>query len=184
MSRPTSNLRLFAAIYPPAELAAALLAAIKPLPLPPHRATPVEQVHMTVQFIGDTPSAELDATIESVQRAVANLKQFDLRPARLISLPERGPARLVAAETTAHPTLMEIHRRLVIRLARNARERSAERFRPHLTLCRFRAPSRGVKIEHELALPAFAVDRVRLMRSTLNCAGAIHHEVIACDLES
>jgi RNA 2',3'-cyclic 3'-phosphodiesterase len=182
MARPTANLRLFAAIYPPPELAQAMLAVLKSLQLPAYRATPSEQLHMTVQFIGDTPSAELDATIESVQRAAAGLEPFELRPLKLITLPGRGPARLIAAETESHPTLMEIHRRLVTRLARNVRERDAERFRPHLTLCRFRSPSRGLKVEQQLALPAFTVDRVLLMRGTLHSTGAIHHEVVACEL--
>lgn len=183
MARPTANLRLFAAIYPPPSRSQAMLDLLPPLQLPPHRATPPDQLHMTVQFIGDTPSAELDATIESVQRAVAGLKPFDLAPSHLIALPERGPARLVAVETNLHPTLMEIHRRLVTRLARTVRARDAERFRPHLTLCRFRSPSRGVRLEQDLSLPPFTVDRVRLMRSTLDSQGAIHHEVIACELQ-
>jgi 2'-5' RNA ligase len=183
MSRPSVNLRLFAAIYPPPDLAHAMLEALKSLQLPAHRATPLEQVHMTVQFIGDMPSAAVDATIESVQRAVAGLRLFHLKPTQLIALPERGPARLIALETESHPTLIEIHRRLVTRLARTVRERTAERFCPHLTLCRFRSPARGLNVERELSLPDFAVERVRLMRSTLNSQGATHHEVIACELE-
>lgn len=182
MARPTANLRLFVAIYPPPELATAMLETLRTRQLPAYRATPLDQLHMTVQFIGDTPTADLDATIESVQRAVAGLKGFHLQPSHLIVLPERGPARLIAVETDSHPTLMEIHRRLVTRLARHVRDRNAQRFRPHLTLCRFRSPSRGVKIEREISLPAFDVDRVRLMRSTLDSKGAIHHEVIASPL--
>jgi len=42
----------------------------------------------------------------------------------LMSLPERGRARLVAAELTPHPTLLELHRRLALRLAKNARARA------------------------------------------------------------
>jgi RNA 2',3'-cyclic 3'-phosphodiesterase len=178
-----ANLRLFVAIYPPPEVADAMLHALSALVLPPSRATPGEQVHLTLQFIGDTPAKGLDAAIESVQRAAAGLVAFALSPWRLIRLPERGPARLIAMETDAPPTLLELHRRLVVRLARNVKDRNAERFRPHLTLCRFKSPASGVIVDHATNVPAFDVRRVMLMRSTLGPQGATHHEVASCTLE-
>jgi 2'-5' RNA ligase len=182
MARPTANLRLFAAIYPPSAAQTQLARSIQTLELPPHRAVAPEQIHLTVQFIGDTPSADLDVTSESLQRATAGLASFSLQPMRLISLPERGPSRLVAMECEPHPTLMEIHRRLVVRLARNVRQRDRERFRPHLTLCRFRSPARGLRIDQPVSLEAFPVMRVVLMRSTLSSDGASHHEVAWSEL--
>lgn len=182
MAKPTSNLRLFVALYPPLETARALIKSLDGLSLPHHRPTQIEQLHMTVQFIGDTPARELDAVVESVQRGAAGLNAFELTPERLITLPERGPARLVAAQTNSPGALMEIHRRLVTRLARKVRERDAERFRPHLTLCRFRSPTRGVRLDSPLRLPAFEVNQIKLMRSTLGSSGAQHHEVISCEL--
>lgn len=160
-----------------------MIEALAGLQLPEHRTTPLEQLHMTVQFIGDTPARDLDSVVESVQRGAAGLTRIQLQPQALISLPERGPSRLVAAETDLPPTLMEIHRRLAMRLARNIRPRNAERFRPHLTLCRFRAPTRGVRIDSPLKLPAFDVDRIALMRSTLSPYGAQHHQVVSCELK-
>ncbi|MCI0363394.1 MAG: RNA 2',3'-cyclic phosphodiesterase [Phycisphaerales bacterium] len=178
MAKPSSNLRLFVAIYPPREVAEAMLKAMAELKLPAHRATLCEQVHLTLQFIGDTPARELDATIESVERAASGLVGFELSTERLFQLPERGPARLVAAQTDAPPTLMELHRRLAMRLARNVRDKKDERFRPHLTLCRFSSPTRGVKVDQKLELPKFAVEHISLMRSTLGADRAQHHEVM------
>lgn len=183
MARPSANLRLFVAIFPDPSTVAAILELLGKLDIPSYRARPAEQVHATVQFIGDTPSADLDATVESVRRSAAGLSAFAIAPSRLITLPERGPARLVAAELQGHPTLMEVHRRLVTRLAHNVRSRDAERYRPHLTLCRFRSPARGVRLDVPLDLPPFAVNRIALMRSTLSSSGAIHHEVASCELE-
>ena len=179
MSKPSANLRLFVAIYPPLDIAKSLLDALKHYSLPEHKLAPIEQVHMTVQFIGDTPARELDATIESVTRATAGVSAFNLRPQSLISLPERGPARLIAAQTNPAPALMEMHRRLVTRLARQPREH--ERFRPHLTLCRFRSPNR-CRIDETISLPEFTVGHVKLMRSTLAPTGAQHHEITLCAL--
>jgi RNA 2',3'-cyclic 3'-phosphodiesterase len=183
MARPVANLRLFVAIYPPPEVADAMLHALSALVLPPRRATPREQVHLTLQFIGDTPAKDLDATIESVQRAAAGLAAFVLSPCRLIRLPERGRARLIAMETDAPPALLELHRRLVVRFAKNVKDRNADRFRPHLTLCRFKSPASGVIIDHATNVPVFDVRHVTLMRSTLEPQGATHHEVASCTLE-
>jgi 2'-5' RNA ligase len=182
MARPESNLRLFVAVYPPLEMALVLLERAARLDLPGHRLTPPEQVHMTLQFIGDTPAAELDATRESVARSAAGLRAFSLRSMKLITLPERGPARLVAAETDAPPTLLELQRRLAHRLADTTRSRSRHGFRPHITLCRFESPTRLNALHESLQVDAFDVSAICLMRSTLRPDGAQHHLVEAFDL--
>ena len=183
MAKPTANMRLFVAAYPPADSVQAMLACMQSLALPAHRLTAAEQVHLTVQFIGDTPSKDLDATVESVQRAAAGLRSFTLQPLRLLALPERGPKRLIALETDLPSELMELHRRLVIRLARNARPRAADRFRPHFTLCRFRTQMRGLSLDQPISIGSFQIGRIFLMRSALSSDGATHHQVASCELE-
>lgn len=179
MTRPIANQRLFVAAYPPPEYAAALHERFRHAGLVPCRLVPPEQVHLTLQFIGDTPSREMDTVIESVERAAAGLGPFMLRPRGFIELPERPPFRLVALETDAPPELLELQRRLAHRLARNPRANPADRFRPHLTIARY-AP--GAEPREASALPPagdapFSVGSIRLMRSTLSPAGAAHHEV-------
>lgn len=177
MTKPTSNLRLFVGVYPPEGVSRAMLRALERLPMPPHRATPPSQVHLTLQFVGDVPARELDDVIESVERSAAGLGPFTLTPRRLVSLPERGRARLVAAETDSPANLLELQRRLAHRLARNARQRAGDRFLPHLTLCRFRDAGPWERIIADLAAPAFDVLRIVLVRSTLRPEGAEHHAV-------
>ena len=71
--------------------------------------------------------------------------------------------------------------RLVLRLASHVRSRQEERFRPHMTLCRF-APAARVTVDEPLAIDPFEVNAIRLMRSTLAPAGAQHHEISRCEL--
>jgi 2'-5' RNA ligase len=177
-----NTFRLFVAIYPPVEVARALVELLRRLELPPHRVVPLEQVHVTLQFIGDTPAAQIDEVKESVERSTAGVRRFDLRPSLLIKLPQRGTARLIAAEADRPPELMEIQRRLATRLARSARRNPSDRFRPHMTLCRFRSPSPMPRIDDKLQFEPFAVDRVRLMKSTLRPEGAQHEELAAYPL--
>jgi 2'-5' RNA ligase len=165
------------AAYPPPEVAKALLDQLAALSPRDIRLSPPEQVHLTLQFIGDTDVRDLPGVRESVERAAAGLAAASVEVVGLISLPERGRARLVAAELEAHATLLELHRRLALRLARNARERSAERFLPHMTLGRFAAGS-GERIEAAVAEPRrFVVPEVVLVQSILKPRGAEHRPV-------
>lgn len=174
---------MFVAVYPPADVQACLLESLRGLALPPHRSPPCDQVHMTLQFVGDVAASELEAVKESVRRSAAGVGPFALRPLRLITLPDRGPARLVAVETDAPPGLLEVQRRLRTRLARNPRDRAAQGFLPHLTLARFQAPASGLALAVALALEPFAIHKIALMRSVLAADGARHTEVEHVALE-
>ena len=184
MSRPASNLRLFVAVYPPGEVSAALLEALARVPgMPVHAPTRAEQVHLTLQFIGDTPSRDMPEVEESVRRSASGIGALTLRPTRLIVLPERGPARLIAAATDSPPAMLELQRRLAHRLAKNARERPGERFTPHLTLARFTTPV-AWRAEADLPGPSFVAREIVLVRSTLRAGGAEHREVMRVALET
>lgn len=180
--RPAQPARLFVAVHPPPEAACALLAALSGLDLPPRRDVPAAQVHLTLQFIGDTPAARIPEVVESVERSCAGLAPFTLTPTRLIPLPEIGPARLLAAETDVHPTLLELQRRLAHRLARSPRQRAGDRFLPHLTLCRFASPATTPPPARPLHVAPFGIFTVRLLRSVLLPEGAEHRPVASIDL--
>ena len=178
-------LRLFVSIDPPPDHAAALLGALDAIEhLPQHRPTPPEHVHLTLQFIGDRAERELDETIESVRRSAAGIGPFTLRAVRLITLPERAPARLIAAETDAPAPLLELQRRLAHRLARRTRKHTADRFTPHLTLARLRGEAPDLRIDTPLAEPlAFEVQEIILKRSVLHTEGAEHRQIERVRLE-
>lgn len=180
-----TTLRLFVALYPTADAAGAMLRALSRLDLPPvatYRATRAEQVHMTVQFIGDTEAASLPEVEESVRRSAAGVGAFALVPQKLTMLPERGPPRLVAAVTDAPPALLEVQRRLAQRLARSPRARAGDGFLPHFTLCRFTGGARAPRMEAPLRGEAFRVSDVVLVRSILRPSGAEHVEVMRVPL--
>ncbi|MBC7773240.1 MAG: RNA 2',3'-cyclic phosphodiesterase [Pyrinomonadaceae bacterium] len=171
--------RLFVAAYPPPDVACRMIELLGRLDLPPHTVTSVEQIHMTLQFIGDTASRRMDEVTESVQRSTAGVARFAVEPASILTLPQKGPSRLAALETGGPPGLIEIHRRLVHRLARNPREESAQQFLPHFTLARFKAGATCPAMKVPVDLSPFEVAEVRLMRSKLRAGGAVHEVVAA-----
>lgn len=181
--RPPDPLRLFVALYPPLGLAREMVARATAMDLPPLRVTPAEQVHLTLQFIGEREPGEVPDVLESVRRSAAGLAGFTLETIRLMTLPHRGAARLVAAEFSSPPALLEIQRRLAHRLARNPRERGGERFTPHMTLLRFGSAAPGVGVDTPLALAPFEVREVLLMKSWLRPDRAVHGEVARVALD-
>lgn len=181
---PPEPVRLFVAIYPPLALAREMVARAAGMDLPRNRITPAEQVHLTLQFIGEREPGEVPSVIESVRRSAAGLAGFTLETIRLMTLPHRGAARLVAAEFSSPAALLEIQRRLAHRLARHPRERAGDRFTPHMTLLRFAGVVPGLKVEGPLAHRAFEVREILLVRSVLRPDGAVHAEAARVALGS
>ncbi len=171
-------LRLFVSIDPPREVAERLLESLNGLSLPPHRVTRVEHVHMTLVFVGDTRRRDVRSVVESVERSCAGLGRFMLAARELVTIPDEGPARLVAATMDSPPALLEIQRRLATRLAKPKRSGKPEVFTPHLTLCRFPEGTANGAWSGMVDVAGFEVSRVRLMASVLRPGGA-EHEVVA-----
>lgn len=168
-------MRLFVAVYPTPEAAKALLAALRGAKLPAHRAVPVDQVHLTLHFIGGVPADELVLFVEGVGSAAEGIACFSLAPRKLIALPPHRPARLIAAEMDLPAELRELQRRVSARIP--AERDEGDRFLPHMTLCRFREPARVPPLEGDLRVAPFAVSEIALVRSTLGSGGAVHERV-------
>jgi 2'-5' RNA ligase len=180
----SATIRLFVGVYPTPEVVERLRGLLSGLALAEHRPVPAEQVHLTLQFIGEVRMNHLRDVTESVERSAAGIEPFTLTPLMLATLPESGTARLVAAMTDAPAGLVEMHRRLVHRLARHVRAGAKERFTPHMTLCRFVHGVRAERVGAALEGPglAFEVTRVSLMKSELRPDGAVHAEVVGVEL--
>lgn len=70
--------------------------------------SPVEHVHLTLYFAGDTDPRHLNKVAESVRRAATALGPITLRPEALATLPRQGPARLLAIITDSPGNLIEL----------------------------------------------------------------------------
>ncbi len=157
------------AARPPLAVAEGLRERVTELNLPAHRLVPACQIHVTLHFLGPVPVRELDDIRESVRRSAAGVAVAQTCAEALRTLPKRAP-RLVAAVLSESPPLLEVHRRLVQRLAR--RPRADSRFLPHLTICRFRSGERCDEIDVPIDGSPFQLERIELMRSTLLPEGA------------
>lgn len=59
------------------------------------RLTPRENLHVTLVFIGNTPSENVSAIIKEVQKATKELQPFTLTPKSIMQLPSDDKARAV-----------------------------------------------------------------------------------------
>jgi 2'-5' RNA ligase len=175
---PSGPLRLFVSVRPDAAVAARM-ATLLPLGLPPAaRPVPLKQIHLTLQFIGETAPSRVDEVVESIAAAVAGLRVQRLAPQALRLLPDRGPARLVALITDWPSPLAEARRRLAARLAHRPSKAKSEPFLPHFTLARFTPAWEADVRRWPAAMEPFDVAKVELMRSIQTSTGAVH-EVVA-----
>lgn len=174
-------MRLFTAVYPPPEqFAYQALSGVRQ-PEQGITRTPVELIHLTLVFIGNTGAKQVRGVIESVQRAASGIGPVTLSPQRLATHPPgRGP-KTVVVFTDAPPGLLELQRRLARRLTPEP-DRVEKVFVPHLTVARFDAAIDAAAFDVPLALDPFEVGEVRLMASRLTARGVAHEVVAAVPL--
>lgn len=181
-SRKSDLERLFVALYPPESVSRELVYAVGDLPLPPHRIVPTDQVHLTLAFLGNRRRSELESIAESVERAAAGQRAFELTLEHWRYLPEDSPARVLVAETDAPSGLLELQRRLSSRLL--GQQGSGRAFRPHLTVARLKNAREPLDMAPLPALvpSSFRVERIELLRSVLRPEGAEHVGLKRVDL--
>ncbi|MCH2133030.1 MAG: RNA 2',3'-cyclic phosphodiesterase [Phycisphaerales bacterium] len=177
MSTRGSSLRLFVGLYPDPRISDVLGTLSSDVDLGPLRLTPPGQVHLTACFIGERSARDLPDVEESVERSVSGLASFSIQPLAMRTLPRRGRARTLVVETDRPTPLLDIHERLIRRLARHPHPDARNRFLPHLTIARFHPPGASAALEQPVDTPPFPIEDVRLMRSVLHPDGA-RHDVI------
>lgn len=151
--------------------------------LPAGRPVPVENLHLTLAFLGEQPEAAL-ADLGAGLSAIA-APALELRLTGLGTFGAKRP-RVLLAEAAPDPALADL-RDAVRRAARYAGiDLARERFRPHVTLARL-PPRMSAEEQHRLAvfmashavMPGMEarIDSFALIRSTLRPDGAIHDPI-------
>lgn len=175
--------RLFAAVYPPVEVASRLHAAVAPLreAAPSLRWTPANQLHATVRFYGDVDAAMVPRIADAIADASRLFDPIQAGIRGLGAFPTWGRARVVWAGLTADPKLELLHHEIELRAMALGFPVEGRLFRPHLTLARvpddaagtsrraIREAARGVRVRD-----FFTVGSIALMQSTLGPVGAVH----------
>lgn len=148
------------------------------------RWTKPSQFHLTLQFLGDTPSAKIDPLIATLHTALSETPAFSLAVEGLGVFPTLKRPRVIwlgFGEGTQ--ALTQLQRKVVQATAEHGFEAEKRRYSPHLTLGRVNqgvsAAERAEIGRHIEALnighvATSPVETVSLIRSQLKPSGAVY----------
>jgi 2'-5' RNA ligase len=171
-----SSERLFVALTPPPAVRDKLAALAHPLPGVSW--TRPEQLHVTMRFIGDVPSEQIESLIERLTKV--QVSPFIL-PVEVVGTfpPNRPPRILWIGVGSGHPRLFQLRQRLDDALLAAGLQLDVRVFHPHVTLARATedaaaAITHWVHAHRDLAAPPFRVESFDLYASELRPEGAVH----------
>jgi len=176
-------LRLFVAVPVPDPIARFLKDIRRRLEAPElHiRWVPVENIHLTLQFLGDVERAGVAAITDQMDAAAGSVQSFSIAAKGVGGFPNLRRFRVlwVGLDGDTH-RLAAIQGELAARLETIGFARERRRFHPHLTIGRARHPIDGRRLGQRLPVLAdcssepLRVDRICLFASRLKPGGAAY----------
>jgi RNA 2',3'-cyclic 3'-phosphodiesterase len=150
----------------------------------------VENLHLTLKFIGEITEERLERLIQAAEHATSDSHSFELSIKGTGIFPPSGPARIVWLGVIDHTKeLRELQSKLEKECEQEGFERETKAFHPHLTIGRVKEPRRAkelVKIHKEKSFesPIFTVDHLVVMKSELSRDGSSYTVLSRLNLKS
>jgi RNA 2',3'-cyclic 3'-phosphodiesterase len=172
-------LRLFVAIALPAEVGAALDAAIEPLRVtfPRARWVPPQNRHVTLKFLGGTFPRFVEDTLAGVEAAAAAQRTFETGLTALGAFPLPARARVLWAGLDDRPGPMAELALAVDHALASMFPPESRAFTPHITLARSDPPLRLADPVGTLPPIRFAVTEVTVFRSRIRRPAPVYEPV-------
>ena len=131
-----ATIRLFIAASLTDELGPYLKEELRPFLEDTLRPIPLQNMHLTLFFIGNVPATELDTIRHKVKEIAHQCEPFTLQLATIEQGPKPKSPRLVWARFNDHPEFAKISKKLSASLA--PEEPNKLKPTPHITLARYR----------------------------------------------
>lgn len=170
-------MRLFIAVFPPAEIQTAAYRASDPL-RPGHDAVAWvrrDNLHYTMRFLGDVDEAAAAEASAAMREAAASRPKFGAALGGFGAFPSAKRARVlwIGMIQGAEPMRL-LASGLDAALTRHGFDAADESFEPHLTVGRVRAPGdwTGRLLDAPTVEARFQVERVQLVKSELGDGGS------------
>ncbi|MHB1016312.1 MAG: RNA 2',3'-cyclic phosphodiesterase [Coriobacteriia bacterium] len=147
-----------------------------------------ENLHITLRFLGTVPESDVDRCVQSATRALASIEPFRLRLDLVRAIPQRRSSSLLwVAPSLGTEETAALAGALADATSFVDFQPDGKRFRPHVTLCRARAPrriaaaafdemERLLHVSGERAV-SMSVPEVTLFASTLTPRGPVYEEM-------
>lgn len=169
-------------------LAADLADAMAELTLPGMRRTPLENLHVTLKFLGDVDDPQMPQLLEALAIAAEDVPPFELEMQGLTYLPNARRPRLIAAKMDRPAPLLKLREQVEEATHAVGFQKEARAYNPHITLGRYgrRAPREVADVrdlsERFGGEAGCTVDSFTLMQSILEPTGPRHVELARFDL--
>jgi 2'-5' RNA ligase len=159
----------------------------------PVRWVPVENIHLTLKFLGDVSVANLEVLKKILQSEIAGHHPFEMSVGELGAFPSIRRPRVIWVKVQAPAELDAVQHGIETESTRLGYSREERAFSPHLTLGRVsrNASSRDIRRISEVLetykvgfLGAARVQAVRLFRSDLQPGGAVYTCLFSAPLSS
>jgi 2'-5' RNA ligase len=180
-ARTRKLMRIFLAVFPPAEVRRAVHAAAETLKRPGDGVSWVkrENLHYTLRFMGDLGASGLRRVSEAADEAAKTGAAFEAALGALGAFPNARRARVLwAGMTDGAERLTALARALEAALARKGFEAADRPFSAHLTIGRVREPRADwtERLAAARVEPAtrFTVDRLCVVESRLSPGGSTY----------
>ncbi len=139
-----------------------------------------ENFHLTLKFLGGTPTERIDSIQRALTRAVSGMEPFEVELSRVGAFPSPARARVVWVGLSPERRLAQLAGRIEDELEGLGVAREERSFAAHITLGRRRTPHRDEALQKklgELTVVGGArsgVAEVVLMQSQLRPGGPIY----------
>ncbi|WP_157973585.1 RNA 2',3'-cyclic phosphodiesterase [Tropicimonas sp. IMCC34043] len=151
--------------------------------IPVGRLTPPENLHLTLNFLGELRDPQVVEAHEALEAIRAKPVRIELTGLDLL-----GAGRPQALHATIRSTepLLALQRKVTQALRSAGLDLPRQRYHPHITLARFNRQPQGLEAtglaaflqaNAVAALPGFMAEAITLFRSDLGIGGAVHSEL-------
>jgi 2'-5' RNA ligase len=157
----------------------------------PVRWVPVENIHLTLKFLGDVSESNIDMLTDFLQSIVSNGKQFEISVGGLGAYPKPHRPRVIWVGVEAPPDLMITQRSVESEISRLGYARERRPFNPHLTLGRVSRHSTNqdvrniadvIKTHNVGYLGSARITAFHIYRSDLKPSGAVYTKLFSAML--
>lgn len=188
-------LRAFIAVEIPRDIREAICTAVAPLQKGMGSAVrwvPMENMHLTLKFLGDVSAANVEMLSEMLRSEARLFDGFDLRLIGLGSFPNPKRPRVLYIGVQASPSLETLQRGIESASRRLGYESEERAFSPHLTIGRVRqhvtaTEQQGIRRALEETridlLGTARVDSVHLYKSDLRPTGSVYTRLYSAPLK-
>ena len=163
------------------EISADLKEKLNGLPL---RWLPVENIHLTLKFLGEISENSLDSISALLEAQANTIQPFEIRLAGTGVFPNARRPNVVWVGMDAPEDLLLLQQRIEMDLSRLGYPAEQRKFSPHLTLARVQRNAHPRDLEHigdaikllkVVTSAAALVDKITLFSSELRSSGAVYH---------